>query len=157
MTIRAIAYLLITNPCVILRDPPPPPPLQVKNLRARGLEFLSIPATYYENLREKLSTAKITVAEDLNVVCKINYWWSLLLVECMILWGVPEQDHWQSVKSMTLHIMINVWISDCISTFHSTGTELTGWRRHTRGVIVHTDPCTQQKRDAVYMDSWKHS
>jgi len=58
---------------------------------------------------------------------------------------------------MTLHIMINVWISDCISTFHSTGTELTGWRRHTRGVIVHIDPCTQQKRDIVYMDSWKHS
>ena len=73
MRIHAITCLLITNPCVILRDPPPSLPLQIKNLRARGLEFLSIPATYYENLREKLSTAKITVAEDLNVVCKFNY------------------------------------------------------------------------------------
>ena len=37
-------------------------------MRARGLEFLKIPTTYYDSLREKLKTAKITVAEDLNVV-----------------------------------------------------------------------------------------
>jgi len=37
-------------------------------MRARGLEFLRIPNTYYDSLREKLKNAKITVAEDLDVV-----------------------------------------------------------------------------------------
>ena len=41
-------------------------------MRARGVEFLNIPTTYYDSLREKLKTAKITVAEDLNVVCTCN-------------------------------------------------------------------------------------
>uniref|UniRef100_A0A3Q1HRH8 4-hydroxyphenylpyruvate dioxygenase n=1 Tax=Anabas testudineus TaxID=64144 RepID=A0A3Q1HRH8_ANATE len=38
----------------------------VMNLRARGMEFLSAPDTYYKTLREKLKTAKITVKEDLD-------------------------------------------------------------------------------------------
>jgi len=38
----------------------------IVNLRARGMEFLSAPDTYYETLREKLKTAKIKVKEDLN-------------------------------------------------------------------------------------------
>ena len=42
---------------------------QITNMRARGVEFLNIPTTYYDSLREKLKTAKITVTEDLNVVC----------------------------------------------------------------------------------------
>ncbi|XP_053702108.1 4-hydroxyphenylpyruvate dioxygenase [Synchiropus splendidus] len=36
------------------------------NLRARGMEFLAAPDTYYETLRENLKTAKIKVKEDLN-------------------------------------------------------------------------------------------
>nr|XP_057943764.1 4-hydroxyphenylpyruvate dioxygenase [Doryrhamphus excisus] len=38
----------------------------VVNLRARGMEFLSAPDTYYESLREKLRSAKIKVKEDLD-------------------------------------------------------------------------------------------
>ncbi|XP_030009068.1 4-hydroxyphenylpyruvate dioxygenase [Sphaeramia orbicularis] len=38
----------------------------IVNLRARGMEFLSAPDTYYDTLREKLKTAKIKVKEDLN-------------------------------------------------------------------------------------------
>ncbi|XP_049598847.1 4-hydroxyphenylpyruvate dioxygenase [Syngnathus scovelli] len=38
----------------------------IVNLRARGMEFLSAPDTYYESLREKLKAAKIKVKEDLN-------------------------------------------------------------------------------------------
>ena len=41
---------------------------QIRNLRARGQQFLDIPDSYYNNLREKLKTAKITVTEDLDVV-----------------------------------------------------------------------------------------
>ena len=32
--------------------------------------FMSVPDSYYTTLREKLSTAKITVAEDLSVVSR---------------------------------------------------------------------------------------
>ncbi|XP_036381662.1 4-hydroxyphenylpyruvate dioxygenase [Megalops cyprinoides] len=36
------------------------------NLRARGMDFLSAPDTYYDTLREKLKSAKIKVKEDLD-------------------------------------------------------------------------------------------
>ncbi|KAL3042383.1 hypothetical protein OYC64_020348 [Pagothenia borchgrevinki] len=38
----------------------------VVNLRARGMEFLSAPDKYYDNLRLNLKTAKIKVKEDLD-------------------------------------------------------------------------------------------
>jgi len=38
----------------------------IVNLRARGMEFLAAPDTYYDSLREKLKTAKIKVKEDLD-------------------------------------------------------------------------------------------
>ncbi|XP_051256298.1 4-hydroxyphenylpyruvate dioxygenase [Dicentrarchus labrax] len=38
----------------------------IVNLRARGMEFLSAPDTYYDSLREKLKTAKVKVKENLN-------------------------------------------------------------------------------------------
>ncbi|XP_020785865.1 4-hydroxyphenylpyruvate dioxygenase isoform X1 [Boleophthalmus pectinirostris] len=38
----------------------------IVNLRARGMEFLAAPDTYYDTLREKLQSAKIKVKEDLN-------------------------------------------------------------------------------------------
>lgn len=41
-------------------------------LRARGVEFLKIPPTYYKLLRERLGKASITVKEDLNVIEKLG-------------------------------------------------------------------------------------
>jgi 4-hydroxyphenylpyruvate dioxygenase len=38
----------------------------ITQLKARGLEFLSIPKSYYINLRQKLSKSPITVKEDLD-------------------------------------------------------------------------------------------
>ncbi|KAK2828796.1 hypothetical protein Q5P01_019830 [Channa striata] len=38
----------------------------IENLRARGMEFLAAPDTYYDTLRQKLKTAKIKVKEDLD-------------------------------------------------------------------------------------------
>ncbi|KAM3933687.1 4-hydroxyphenylpyruvate dioxygenase [Leptodactylus fuscus] len=40
----------------------------VKNLKSRGMEFLSAPDTYYDDLRKKLKSAKITVKEDISVL-----------------------------------------------------------------------------------------
>ena len=37
-------------------------------MKARGLEFLTIPDTYYEELREQLKHSKVTVEEDLDVL-----------------------------------------------------------------------------------------
>lgn len=44
----------------------------ITNLRARGVEFLKIPPTYYKLLRERLSKASITVKEDLDTVEKLG-------------------------------------------------------------------------------------
>ncbi|KAH3882298.1 hypothetical protein DPMN_006232 [Dreissena polymorpha] len=41
---------------------------QVSNLRARGQDFLSISKTYYINLRERLKSSPVKVAEDLDTV-----------------------------------------------------------------------------------------
>ena len=46
----------------------------VTNLKARGQDFLTIPSTYYKNLRERLKTAKIKVIEDLDVVTVSLYY-----------------------------------------------------------------------------------
>ncbi|GAU98781.1 hypothetical protein RvY_09880 [Ramazzottius varieornatus] len=41
------------------------------NLKARGLQFLQVPPTYYTILRERLKTAKISVMEDLDMLEKL--------------------------------------------------------------------------------------
>ncbi|XP_075034133.1 4-hydroxyphenylpyruvate dioxygenase [Mixophyes fleayi] len=38
----------------------------ITNLKERGMEFMSVPSTYYEALREKLQTAKIQVTENID-------------------------------------------------------------------------------------------
>ncbi|KAG8456088.1 hypothetical protein GDO86_002041 [Hymenochirus boettgeri] len=38
----------------------------VSILKERGMEFMSVPATYYQTLRQNLKTAKIKVTEDLD-------------------------------------------------------------------------------------------
>ena len=41
---------------------------QINSLRARGQHFLDVPDSYYDNLREQLSKAKIHVKEDIDTV-----------------------------------------------------------------------------------------
>uniref|UniRef100_A0A914C315 4-hydroxyphenylpyruvate dioxygenase n=1 Tax=Acrobeloides nanus TaxID=290746 RepID=A0A914C315_9BILA len=41
-------------------------------LRARGLEFLSIPDNYYDSLRKRLATSKIKVTEDMDKLQKLH-------------------------------------------------------------------------------------
>lgn len=44
----------------------------VKNLAARGVEFLQAPASYYTDLIEKLKTSKTKVTEDMDTLKKLN-------------------------------------------------------------------------------------
>lgn len=44
----------------------------VSALKARGVEFLNIPKTYYELLRSKLQTAAIKVTEPLDILEKLH-------------------------------------------------------------------------------------
>lgn len=44
----------------------------IEAMTARGCEFLSIPATYYEHLRERLKGAKIQVTESLDILQKLQ-------------------------------------------------------------------------------------
>lgn len=38
----------------------------IKRMRDRGVEFLEVPDTYYENLKKGLENAGIKVEEDIN-------------------------------------------------------------------------------------------
>ncbi|KAG9286922.1 hypothetical protein G9A89_000051 [Geosiphon pyriformis] len=44
----------------------------VKNLRARGTEFLTVPAAYYEDLRVRLQSSATKVTEELDVLQKLH-------------------------------------------------------------------------------------
>jgi len=44
----------------------------VKNLKARGMHFLTIPKTYYKILRERLAQSKVQIAEDMQVIEDLN-------------------------------------------------------------------------------------
>ncbi|KAL0476391.1 4-hydroxyphenylpyruvate dioxygenase [Acrasis kona] len=44
----------------------------VKLLKDRGVDFLSVPDTYYDLLRKRLANSDITVTEDLDAIQKLN-------------------------------------------------------------------------------------
>jgi 4-hydroxyphenylpyruvate dioxygenase len=44
----------------------------VSAMRARGVQFLHVPATYYKTLREHLQTAKIKIEEDMDTLEKLH-------------------------------------------------------------------------------------
>lgn len=45
----------------------------IKALRARGVEFLTVPSKYYDNLRQKLAqSSTVKVAEDINAIQELN-------------------------------------------------------------------------------------
>lgn len=44
----------------------------VEIMRSRGVDFLQVPDTYYEQLKERLKTAKIKVTEDMEQVIMID-------------------------------------------------------------------------------------
>ena len=44
----------------------------VKRLQDRGVEFLTIPGTYYENLQKGLAHASIQVAEDIEKLKELH-------------------------------------------------------------------------------------
>lgn len=44
----------------------------VVNLKRRGVEFISIPSTYYEDLRERLSSSALELEEDIAAIEKLN-------------------------------------------------------------------------------------
>jgi 4-hydroxyphenylpyruvate dioxygenase len=44
----------------------------ITHLRARGVDFLRVPDSYYDSLRARLAASSITVAEDLDVLKSLN-------------------------------------------------------------------------------------
>ena len=45
---------------------------QIRILRKSGCEFLSVPDTYYEQLREKLTESPVKITEDLSVLQELQ-------------------------------------------------------------------------------------
>ncbi|KAK0170678.1 hypothetical protein PV328_008500 [Microctonus aethiopoides] len=44
----------------------------VENLRARGVEFLHVPDSYYDMLRKKLKSSNTKIIEDINILQKLK-------------------------------------------------------------------------------------
>nr|CAI5862268.1 unnamed protein product [Callosobruchus analis] len=44
----------------------------VRNLKARGIEFLQVPDTYYDTLRQKLKHSKVKVVEELDLLQELK-------------------------------------------------------------------------------------
>lgn len=44
----------------------------IANLRARGMNFLKVPDSYYRNLRKRLETSKVTITEDFDRLQKLH-------------------------------------------------------------------------------------
>uniref|UniRef100_A0A8P4G1L5 4-hydroxyphenylpyruvate dioxygenase n=1 Tax=Dicentrarchus labrax TaxID=13489 RepID=A0A8P4G1L5_DICLA len=44
----------------------------IRNLKERGMEFMSVPDTYYSQLRENLKHSKVKVSEDLDVLQELK-------------------------------------------------------------------------------------
>jgi len=42
----------------------------VENLRSRGVQFLTIPNSYYDNLRKAIPHMSITIKEDIDILQK---------------------------------------------------------------------------------------
>lgn len=40
----------------------------IRNLKERGMEFMTVPDTYYQQLKEKLKLSKVKIIEDLNIL-----------------------------------------------------------------------------------------
>ncbi|MCI4381243.1 hypothetical protein PGIGA_G00249390 [Pangasianodon gigas] len=40
----------------------------IRNLKERGMEFMTVPNTYYQQLREKLKDSKVKINEDLSIL-----------------------------------------------------------------------------------------
>ncbi|XP_072537236.1 4-hydroxyphenylpyruvate dioxygenase-like [Salminus brasiliensis] len=40
----------------------------IRNLKERGMEFMSVPDAYYQQLREKLKLSKVKITEDMNIL-----------------------------------------------------------------------------------------
>lgn len=45
---------------------------QIQNLQTRGLEFLDVPDTYYDMLRNRLKTSGVQILEDVNILQKLK-------------------------------------------------------------------------------------
>jgi len=44
----------------------------IRNLRARGMHFLTIPDAYYDQLRKRLSNSKVEIKEDLKILQELQ-------------------------------------------------------------------------------------
>lgn len=63
---NALDTNLCHNPAPCLTNPRVSPALQITNMKQRGVQFMDVPSSYYQMLRERLKTAKIKVKENID-------------------------------------------------------------------------------------------
>ena len=55
-------------------------------MRGRGMQFIKVPDSYYEDLKARLAKSKVTVKEDIDTVCLLadQFWVEISTQNC---WG----------------------------------------------------------------------
>lgn len=85
----------------------------VRNLKSRGVEFLQVPDSYYEILREKLQYSKVKVLEELDV-----------LQELKILIDYDENGYLLQIFTKTLQDRPTVFIEVIQRRNHNVNSKL---------------------------------
>ena len=82
--------------------------LQIRNLKERGMEFMSVPDTYYDLLRENLKNSKVKISEDLDVLQVRAYFNKCVNWLDVVLFLVWEHDlHWLSNETDWVQLQHN--------------------------------------------------
>lgn len=67
VSLHTIYVLLVANGMIMMNCL-----FQVQNLKDRGLEFLTIPDSYYDLLKERLTKSKVKITEDMDILQKLR-------------------------------------------------------------------------------------
>jgi len=115
----------------------------IEALRERGLEFLSIPDSYYDNLRNRLKTANMELDEDLNKLQKLK-----ILVDfdengyLLQIFSKPCQDRpTLFIEIIQRHNHTGFGAGNFKALFESIETE-----QNKRGNLFYTDPVIGGKK-----------
>lgn len=103
--------------------PGSPLALQITNLKQRGMQFMEVPSSYYQMLRERLKTAKIKVKENIDKLAVSQ----TSLRGKRFAWGwVGSPQCFAGIRVMERDPLAPLWVFKLMPCFFSPGTKNPG-------------------------------
>jgi len=99
------------------------PALQITNLKQRGMQFMEVPSSYYQILRERLKTAKIKVKENID---KLEVSQTGLRGNRFARGRTSSPECSAGMRVMQRNPLAPLWASKLSPCFFSPGTENPG-------------------------------